>query len=77
MTLAGAREYVRPGPERSATRKEWISFYQHCATVFRKVAGTDPRHTHEAMAEAAIAKDWAAKLTEDREKVGPEAYYIP
>ncbi|WP_285501618.1 AMED_5909 family protein [Actinokineospora sp. NBRC 105648] len=77
VTLARAREFVRPGPEVSASRDEWISYYEYCARVFSAVSRIDVKHKFEATAEAGIAQDWAEKLRDNREQVEPVAYYIP
>ncbi|GAA2975331.1 AMED_5909 family protein [Actinokineospora diospyrosa] len=74
-TLAGGRAYVTPGPRRSAPRAEWIEYYRWCQEVFQAIARTDARHTHEALAEVFIARDWEGRLT-DPETL-PGSYYTP
>ncbi|WP_018686600.1 AMED_5909 family protein [Actinokineospora enzanensis] len=77
-SLHAARELIRANrPTAKAPRQQWIDYYTTCANIFQRVATTDPHHHHEALGEAATAREWGTKLTTGTESVDPDRYYAP
>ena len=58
-TLSEARAVSMPCPAHDAPAAEWSAYHKARAKMFVEVAKSDPRHKHEALAEAWLAREKA------------------
>ncbi len=63
-------ELVRIRPDRDASLKVWLTYYQRSATLYAQIAATDPDHESEArywsQREQVRARDIQARINANR-----------